>query len=121
MPAHWINKSISILETDKSYIAARPIDDDLDALWLNKYEQIDDFYVAYTFTDRMFLTNVNSLSSADFNINTLNFYPLYGKSGFESKVFNYMNKSQLKKLIAKDSKYIHEYSEYIEFISKDRN
>lgn len=115
---NWIDDSIEHLNTNKHLIASRPIDMDLDQNWFNVYESLDNFYVCYMFTDRMFLGNIVTLKNIDFNCEDCGKYPAYGGAGFEARVFNYMNKNDKRTLISKTDKYIHEYDEYIDFIKK---
>ena len=61
----------------------------------------------------MFLAPVSNLVNVDYNYpynNTL--YPVYGGELFESKIFNYIQKSKQTILISTSCKYIHDYAEY---------
>lgn len=109
----WIENGISIIEDDNSFIAARPIDEDLDRNYYDEYESINDFYISYMFTDRMFLAKVSNLKEIDFNCEDQKKYPPYGGAGFEAKVYNYMVTNNKFMLISQNEKYIHEHDEYM--------
>ena len=112
--SQWITEGVSLMENNKHYIAARPIDIDLDSNWFKEYKTIDNFYITSMFTDRMFLVNADIIKHIDFNCeNKNNSYPVYGRNGFESRVFNFMTKNQSYILISKNETYVHECDEYM--------
>lgn len=113
----WIEKGIDIMEKNSKYISVRPIDWDLDEEWIDKCESISDFYEAYTFTDRMFLSKLDVLRNIDYSILVDNCYPPYGRTGFESRVFNYMKKNDLRMLVSKNNSFLHEYPKYMENVN----
>ena len=110
--AAWIEKAVDLLDKD-DYLAARPIDLDLDTNWLDTYDIDDGFYISYMFTDRMFLSKIDDLKRINFNCEDKKQYPPYGGAGFEARVYNYMAENNKFMLISKNEKYIHEYDEYM--------
>lgn len=109
----WIDPAVRLLSNNPQFLCARPFNDCLDLDWYKNWEIIDEFYIRFVFSDQMFLAPVSNLVNVDFNYhydNTL--YPVYGGNGFESKIFNYMQKSKQTILISTDCKYIHDYAEY---------
>ena len=110
----WIDSGIEALEQHSDYIAVRPTDDDLDERYRTVFHYLDRFWIGYMFTDRMFLTNINTMSHIDFNAAPTGNYPPYGGAGFEAKVFYYMKKAKLKILIHPHRKYVHEHKDYME-------
>jgi hypothetical protein len=112
----WIDKSIELINSNDQFFSSRPIDDDLDGAYFREYGIIDDFYICYPFTDRMFLSSVEKLRSINFNCENAGIYPPYGGAGFEARVYNYMRANDKKILISKKDKYIHEYDVYMDYI-----
>ncbi len=108
----WIYEGIALLEKNKNYIAVRPYDSDLDDNWSEGLKRSDSFLEAYTFTDRMFLANVNRLKSIDYNCESTNQYPAYGGAGFEARVYNYMRANDLRMLVSPNERYVHESCYY---------
>ncbi len=110
--SEWVEKAFNLLDKEE-YIAARPIDEDLDIRYFEEYDKDDEFYVSYLFTDRMFLSNVSDLKAIDYNCEDQHKYPPYGGAGFEARVYNYMAVNNMFMLISQNEKYIHEYDEYM--------
>ena len=109
----WIAEAISLMKMNPTYIAARPFDSDLDSEWIDKFNKIGDFREAFTFSDRMFLADVNRLKNeVDYNCKSQGNYPAYGGAGFEARIYNYMKKEGLRMLICEKAEYIHESSYY---------
>ena len=109
----WIDPAVRLLTANPQFLCARPFNDCLDLDWYKNWEIKDGFYIRFVFTDQMFLAPVQNLVSVDYNYpyeNTL--YPAYGANGFESKIFNYMQKSKQTILVSKNCKYIHDYADY---------
>lgn len=109
----WIEDAVSILDNDQRIIAGRPIDEDLDANYFDEYDNIDNFYVSYMFTDRMFLANVNAMKKVDYNCEDQRKYPPYGGAGFEARVYNYMATNNKFMIISHNERFIHEDEQYI--------
>ena len=110
----WIDPAIYLLDNNPQFLCARPFNDNLDLNWYKNWEVIEGFYIRFVFTDHMFLAPVSNLANADYNcVYEKNFYPIYGGSCFEGKIFNYMQKSKQTILVSTTCKYIHEYDDYM--------
>lgn len=114
--ARWIDNGIDLINRNQQFIAARPMDNDLDNDFIPEYETINDFYIGYMFTDRMFLGDLSVFRTIDYNCQDQGKYPPYGGAGFEARVFNYMNKFDKRIVISSKDSYLHEYEEYINLI-----
>lgn len=111
----WINEAIDIMEKDNSVISASPVWNNLfDSAKAQSLGNYGNFYINNTFSDQCFLIDVERVKSIKNFFNQKNKsvkiqYPIYASSrSFECRVCSYLRNNNLKRIVYKNSSYIHE-------------
>lgn len=105
----WIKDAIAIMENRKDILVANPT-------WNNRFveaknesfDEVEDFYLSYGFSDQCYLIKTNSFKKQIYNEKNIKSerYPKYGGELFEKRVDSYMRNHNLKRITSKTNSYI---------------